>query len=286
MRYKYIILLVLVGAITSSCKKMIRINPPKNQLTSDKIFDNDATVNAAIINLYTGLANIDGNIISQVGLYTDELDYQRTDPGTLEFVNSTLSITNTNVSNTWKSFYSIIYQCNSIIEGLQTSTQGVTDSVKKGGIAEAKFLRAYSYFNLVNFYGDVPLLTTTDVHYTASAPRATVTSIYEQIISDLKDAENDLSAYYPGGEKVRANKWTASFLLSKVYLYNKDWTNAESESSAVINSIYNLMPLNNIFIKNSPEAIWQLWNQNGFSNLEYNLFHHPGFHRIAFLIHY
>lgn len=267
MRYKYIILLVLVGAITSSCKKMIRINPPKNQLTSDKIFDNDATVNAAIINLYTGLANIDGNIISQVGLYTDELDYQRTDPGTLEFVNSTLSITNTNVSNTWKSFYSIIYQCNSIIEGLQTSTQGVTDSVKKGGIAEAKFLRAYSYFNLVNFYGDVPLLTTTDVHYTASAPRATVTSIYEQIISDLKDAENDLSAYYPGGEKVRANKWTASFLLSKVYLYNKDWTNAESESSAVINSIYNLMPLNNIFIKNSPEAIWQLWNQNGFSNL-------------------
>lgn len=267
MRYKYIILIVLFGATISSCKKMIQINPPKNQLTSEKIFDNDATVNGAIINLYTGLANIDGNIISQVGLYTDELDYQSIDPGTLEFVNSILSTSNTNVSNIWKSFYSIIYQCNSVIEGLQSSTHGVTDSVRKSGIAEAKFLRAYCYFNLVNFYGDVPLLTTTDVNYTATAPRATTASIYEQMISDLGDAESDLSAYYPGGEKVRANKWAASFLLSKAYLYNKDWANAEKKSSAVINSIYNLASLNNIFIKNSPEAIWQLWNQNGFSNL-------------------
>jgi hypothetical protein len=58
---------------------------------------------------------------------------------------------------------------------------------------------------------------------------------------------------------VRPNKWTATALLARVYLYTNDYSNAETEASKIIgNSAFQLMPLNNVFLKDSKEAIWQL----------------------------
>ncbi|MEO6509294.1 MAG: RagB/SusD family nutrient uptake outer membrane protein, partial [Patescibacteria group bacterium] len=63
-----------------------------------------------------------------------------------------------------------------------------------------------------------------------------------------------------GNEKVRPNKWTASALLARVYLYKEEWQKADAEANAVINSgMYSMTSnLNNVFLKNSTEAIWQL----------------------------
>src|SRR5207253_1054617 len=91
--------------------------------------------------------------------------------------------------------------------------------------------------------------------------------VYEQIVADLKDAQNLLSSSYLDAtllksysERVRPTKWTATALLARTYLYMAQYANAEAEASKVIANatLFSLTPLNAVFLKNSSEAIWQL----------------------------
>jgi hypothetical protein len=108
--------------------------------------------------------------------------------------------------------------------------------------------------------------------------------VYKLIKSDLKDAETLLSDSYLKGdntsypiasaERVRPNKWAASALLAKVYLYLNSWANAEVEATSVINNtlMYDTVSLNNVFLKNNKEAIWQLMPVlSGYNTIEGNL---------------
>lgn len=267
MKKNWIVLAVSLF-LFAACKKTIQIDSPPNQLTDDKVFSNEATINAALLNMYTVINTIDGNFIAQSGLYTDELTYNGTDPGTSEYSTSILSVGNSSISNIWSNYYSIIYQSNLILEGVAKAPIGLADSIKVKASAEAKFLRAYCYFNLLNIYGDVPLITSTDVRISSIAPRTSSANVYQQIISDLKDSETGLPIPYLGGEKIRPNKYAVSALLAKVYLFNGDWPRAEEKANFVIQSgVYANTSLNALFLKNSNEAIWQLWNVDGFSNI-------------------
>jgi hypothetical protein len=136
-------------------------------------------------------------------------------------------------------------------------------------LGEAKFMRAFFYFYLVNMYGDVPLVITSNYKVNANMPRTSTQDVYKQIISDLMDAQNLLSSNYLDGnlqkyagspEKVRPTKWAATALLARVYLYTSDYANAEAQATAVINQnpLFSLSPLNSAFLKNSSEAILQL----------------------------
>ena len=98
--------------------------------------------------------------------------------------------------------------------------------------------------------------------------------VYTQIIQDLEDASQLLGSDYPG-ERVKANKWAALALLSRVYLFTKDWTKAEQAASQVIaqSQLFQLGHFDradggepmDIFTKNNPEQILQLWNSMGAS---------------------
>jgi len=153
-----------------------------------------------------------------------------------------------------------------VIEGVSKSTT-LTPAVSQQLLGEAKFMRAYCYFFLVNMYGDVPLVTGTDYTVNRLLARTPKADVYRQMIGDLKDAQNLLNSNYPDGsllstttDRVRPTKWAATALLARVYLYNSDWTNAEAQSTILINNtaLFNLVPLNEVFLKNSNEAIWQL----------------------------
>jgi hypothetical protein len=153
-----------------------------------------------------------------------------------------------------------------LLENIEISS-GLTQLVKQQLKGEALFLRAYSNFYLINTYGEVPLPLTTDVKITSTLSRKNIEKVYEQIIIDLVKAKSILSPSYPNTEKVRANKWAATALLARIYLYNQSWSGAEQEATEVINSgLYT--PLDNVkhvFIKNSKESILQFWTQNGFT---------------------
>lgn len=250
----------------ASCKKSIEIAPPSNEATSSVIFSNEQTALSAVMGLYyqmstNGVTFFDGGLSIFPALSADEILNTTVsatyDPFSKNLIPS--DETTTNLNRLWKWAFAIIYQTNAIIEGL-TKSSSVDQSIKDQLIAEAKFCRAFTYFYLINLYGDVPLLTTTDFRTTSIAPRTSVAEIYQLIKSDLISAENLLADTYLGAINVRPSKFTASALLARVYLFLGDWTNAEIKSGNVINSgDYNLEPdLNNVFLSASTEAIWQL----------------------------
>ena len=269
LRKAIYILAILQTTVLISCKKFLDIAPPKTQIVSALVFSNDATATSAVRGIYSQMTSDNGfgsgnpgSITFLAGYSSDELNNYTTDADYMSFyANAILPNNSLLFSGLWQEPYNYIINANSAIEGLSNST-GVTSATKNQLTGEAKFIRAFCNFYLVNLFGDVPLITSTDYRVNSSASRTPKSQVYQQIIQDLKDAESLLSNDYSfsNEERVEPNRWAASALLARVYLFSGDWQNAEQSSTDVINnSMYSLCPdLNNVFLKNSSEAIWQL----------------------------
>src|SRR5690606_34253494 len=191
------------------------------------------------------------------------------------FYSNSLIPSNSSITSIWNGAYNVIYETNSIIEGVQNSVS--LNSEQKNQIkGEAIFLRGLVHFYLVNLFGNIPYVKSTDYVINSSIDQMSESEIYENTISDLSSSKELLSTDYISGERIRPNKFTVSFLLSKVYLYNNQWELADAESSTVINSDLYIWDenINNIFQKESATTIWQLKPAGqGFNNaLEANTF--------------
>jgi hypothetical protein len=167
------------------------------------------------------------------------------------------------VESMWGDQYRYIYQANSCIEGL-TAASGLTPSVRSQLLGEAYFVRAFMHFYLVNMYGDVPLITSTDYKINNVKARERTEVVYDTIINDLKRAENLMADDYPTGKRTRPNKAAALALLARAYLYTGKWPEAEAAANAVLtNGRYALLKdLNSVFLAESREALWQLQSVN------------------------
>jgi len=253
----------------SGCKKLLDIDPPKNERPSEVVFGSVETAKAALSGAYSTLAQSQTysvNLTLANALAADEL---RALSGTARYAalqnNTYEPLTSSYTSDIWTDSYTSIYQFNSIIIGL-TNNPAVSAAVSKQIVAEAKTMRAYCYLQLVSLFGDVPLVLTTNVDQTALTPRVAASAVYTQIIQDLNEAKADLGENYVsnGGvsNRMQANKSTASALLSRVYLTTGNAQEAIRNASEVIGhtALYQLLPgtqLNDVFLANSREAILQ-----------------------------
>ena len=257
-------LLLFLFVSFNSCKKIVRVEKPLNQVASAAVFADWPTANAAMAGLYSEMMRTNNNLLNggttlYTALSSDELVYNGTVANQLEFNQNNLSPTNSILNaSLWRAGYLTIYHSNAILESLEAAH--LTDAEKKQLAGEAKLVRALSYFYMVNLFGDVPLVKSTDYRINASMPRTPATQVEDQVISDLQSAKDLLPAAYPTPGRVRPNKWAAAALLARAYLYNGNWAGAETEATEVINTgIYTLSPnLNNVFLAASTEAIWQL----------------------------
>ncbi len=138
---------------------------------------------------------------------------------------------------------------------------------------QACFIRALCYFYLVNIYGDVPLITTTNVQQTATQPRTPSGQVYQQVITDLLHAQASLPDSYDATDslqpgRVWATQWAATALLARVYLYQSDWNNAAIQASSVIGKgPFSLTGnLGEVFLPKSKETILQFQPVNSNTN--------------------
>lgn len=255
---------LLIGSI--SCKKFIEIGPPKNQVITSTVFSDSLGATSAIIGMYTSLSPYigfvfgTGAITAYTGLASDELTINNGLAEENQFFSNAIAINNSiNNGNLWDLAYNTIYQANACLEGLAASN-ALSLSLKNQLRGEAKFVRAFIYFYLVNLYGEVPLVISTNYQINSQLPRASIDTVMHQIINDLTYAQNVLSENYGSQGKIRPNKYTALSLLARVYLYQKEWAQAENFSTQVIDSgTYSLEPdLDNVFLTTSHESIWQM----------------------------
>ncbi|HEV7783340.1 MAG TPA: RagB/SusD family nutrient uptake outer membrane protein [Chitinophagaceae bacterium] len=267
------ILFVFFALTGWSCKKFVDIDPPPTRAESIKIFEQDESAISAAIGLYSKMLSSSLNTISGgAALYTamssDELI--NTAPNTVNDAfrtNSLLPTTGNYALNFWTLPYNYIFHANSVLEGLEASAT-LSDSVRHQLKGEMLLTRSLLYFYLVNFFGDVPLVTTTDYRINSSMPRTAQSIIYQRIISDVLLAQYLLKESYPSANRFRPNKYTATALLARLYLYTGQYSLADSASNAIIQSgKYSLAPLANVFSgASSNETIWQLMRDNGNTN--------------------
>jgi starch-binding outer membrane protein, SusD/RagB family len=267
-----VLTVILTCSFMLSCKRAVEVPPPTNSLVGSTVFSDNKTATAVMTGLYNSMhsaANIaDGtwSIGKFMGTASDELHNHFIGVAATQFYKNDLA------SNPgtyfWGHFFKYIFIANSTLEGVEQSTT-LSARVKQQLKGEARFMRAFINFYAVNLYGNLPIVTSTDYKINNRLHRSPQQDVYKLIIEDLLEAKNLLTDEYMDAnnlvtsEKTRPNKAAATALLARVYLYLKDWKNAELQATQLIDDpSYGLDPLDKVFLKNSKEAIWQLASSN------------------------
>ncbi|WP_205509973.1 RagB/SusD family nutrient uptake outer membrane protein [Longitalea arenae] len=256
-----------LSAFLSSCKKFTDIGGPPTQVEASAVFTSDISASSAVMGLYTG------NVINQPllgwtmypGMSADDVQYNTPSAEYDAYEANTISINSSMNANFWYQNYQLLRNVNYAIDGL-TASGALTPSVKNQLLGETRFLRAFVLFELVNLFGDVPMPLSNNDLENAFLARSPAQEVWAQIIADLKEAQSLLPENYVGSFRARINKWAATSLLARAYLYNKEWALAETEAAKVIDSkMYSLVPPAGVFINTSNEIIWQITNTTGIS---------------------
>lgn len=259
--FSFLFALILLG----SCDSFVEVDLPESQLTNKIVFEQYSTADAALVDIYSKIRNLGlltGNssgLSFQLGNYSDELTWLGTPLGAGQsFYNNALLPSNNTISEYWRITYSQIYAANAILEGSRASAS-LSPADKKHLEGEALFIRALLHFYLVNLYGEIPYITTTDYKINSKINKLTVENIYEKIIIDLQDAASLLPTE-SSNKRLRPGQTAIYALLSRVCLYDGLWAQASSYASLVINETgsYTLEPLDKVFLRDSKETIWQL----------------------------
>ena len=274
-----------MGLSFTSCDDMLRPNQIGVQ-TVDATFTDFSGSLAAVNGLYGVMNN--GNWFSSSLLQIDQASDDVTNGSILIAAYSAIDyfelVEDNSISyNLWDGFYKIIYRANVIIERVPQVKFPTLSSKNSAGLlfenqflGEAYFMRAFSYYNMVRLFGDVPLhlneiIATSEINI----PRSSATLVYTAIISDLEKAGDLLPPTYSntgkGNEKGRVTKWAAKSLLADVYLTLQQYDKAKLLALEVIQkSNRKLVPnYSDLFAKgiegkeNSDESLFEIQYANG-----------------------
>ena len=233
---RYITISVIVFfTFLSSCSFLDE--NPTDRLVMTNFYSSAKDAQAAVDATYQQLNSIYNRLMYMLGeLPTDNLKNGLGMPNpflqNLEFLR--IDPENTFVKDMWVNCYSGILRANSAINNIPDITMD-TD-LKNRLIGEARFLRALYYFNLVRYFGDVPLVSKLETINDAMGPRTPKNEVYQFIIDDLTFAENNLPyrTGYTSKDEGRATKGAAKILLGKVYLTMGDYAKAKDKLAEVV----------------------------------------------------
>lgn len=247
-------LISLVALGLNSCSDEFLNEEPRGLPSSATLFEDEAGAIKATNGIYSYLRNWNVVGFPYFGIQmlpSDDVDVGSS-PGDgsyprLELINSfTYDPTTGELNGFWVGAYTGINHANQVIYNVPSIE--MDEALKARLIGEAKFLRAFFYFNLVRGFGEVPLI---DKVYTdpedarTAVPKSTEEEIYDFIVQDLQAAIEalPLKSEYAGGELGRATKGAAQGMLAKVYLFRQDYANAQQQAREVIQSgEYSLHP--------------------------------------------
>jgi len=247
MRNSIYVMLLLLGL--SSCVDLDEA--PKSNLTTNQFYNNEDDAVAAVNAIYHRMfTNTEGMLASgvlfnrQLMMYEMATDDYTAGPRTrsaqvVEMSKLNHSASNIAIEYAWEYTYQAINLANIAIDRIaQISSENINDSIRLRLINEAKFLRGWNYFNLVRWHGEVPLIlheTTTLDDASIHPAQSTEEKVYEQIISDFKDAESlPAPSEYTGSDIGRATSGAAKAFLIKVYITRQEWQKAADKAHELI----------------------------------------------------
>ncbi|MCC8133094.1 MAG: RagB/SusD family nutrient uptake outer membrane protein [Tannerellaceae bacterium] len=237
----YIIIFLLSLGCYTGCSFLDE--NPVDRLVEGNFYTNEKDAQAAVDATYTQLNDLYNRLMYMLcELPTDNMKNGLGMPNAflqdLEYLRHTSE--NTFVKDMWKHSYAGISKANTAIEKIPDIDMNATKQARF--IGEAKFLRGLYYFNLVRFFGDVPLITNLQTIEDALGPRTPKEEVYRQIIEDVTYAADHLPyrSEYGSSDAGRVNKGAAKILLGKIYLTRGEFQKAADVLAEVVEneSIY------------------------------------------------
>lgn len=220
-RYVTILATMILSAVFASCSKFLS-EDPKTQYTADNFFKDETSLNAGLVGIYSSFRNLyDVNtntplFMTEVG--TDELMFKGSSGIRYNFDRYTFSPGEGGIDQYWVRDYSIAMQATMLLNAMD-NVRNISDSTRNRIAAEARFVRAFIYFRLVQAFGDIPVIDkaiTGEFDY--GAPRAPIKDVYNFILSDLAFAAQQGVLTNNKTNDGHPSHWAAEALLGKVYL--------------------------------------------------------------------
>ena len=279
-----ILLPALLFSMLISCDKFLDLEPVssgiavENQSSDSVLYKSASEAEAALAGVYADFRNeyweldyfVNGDAQAD-GAYAGA-----DNPSNFQIDDFNIDATNLNVSRDWAYLYSTIGKANLVIDNVDAVTDTLlTAERKKGIIAEASFIRAFMYFQLVQLWGDVPLVLNSvssfdlDILPLLFPLRTPMDSVYLQIIKDLETALPDVPV--SAINKNYVTKGAVNATLAKVYatVEPHDWTKVSQYCDEVVAGPYSLLPefeqLWDNMHENSVESIFEI-NYDGTSS--------------------
>ncbi|HPG32612.1 MAG TPA: RagB/SusD family nutrient uptake outer membrane protein [Lentimicrobium sp.] len=266
---KWIYMLLIFALFSfSSCKDYLEF-PPEGTIPAEGFFETQEHAEQSVNSIYAHLRGWE--MVSFAYIIMQEVTSDNSQKGSVtgdasfinDYDNFTFTPSQFVIKDYWAGRYRGINLCNQSITNIPAIT--MDEGLKSRLIAEAKFLRALIYFDLVRAYGDIPTPTQVPVGPEINF-RTPKDQVYSLIESDLLDAISVLPDSYDNANKGRATSGAAKGLLSKVYLYMERYADAERLAGEVISSgKYALLPdFYDVFrvpAENGPESLFEIQAQ-------------------------
>lgn len=249
-------ILLSIALLTGGCKNYLDEEIVSG--TSYEYYDTEEGIGKALNAVYAPLRDFHAteNVGTDMNMLGTHIWTDGSTGKVFNEYNATLNSTHANLSTLWTAYYRGINTANIVIEKTPTvpaSSFLTTTANRNQWIGEARFMRAFYYFHLVQQFGRVPLLLTPNLEAKKEFQRASVEAIYRAIISDLRFASASLPV--AARNYGRATRGAANHLLAKVYLTRgsavtdvrgqkpTDMDSAAHFAEAIINSgAYSLVP--------------------------------------------
>ena len=263
-KHIYIFLLSALFLLPSCGDDFLNRNP-LDQITEDNFYNSASEANLAAISAYAVIQGVDwyGKCWQITEIPADNTTTGGNDPDFSPIDNFTVNADNVAVADYWREHFKLVVQANQIIKFVPPIE--MDEATKMSLIAEAKFLRAFAYFDLVRIFGDVPIIREVpNISTEVNVPRDPVAEVYEFIEEDLLEAIEHLPNTRANTNLGRATSGAAKTLLSNVYLTTQKYDECIGLCNEIISSgQYQLMEdFADNWLKetsdNNAEAIFQI----------------------------
>ncbi|TAI48157.1 RagB/SusD family nutrient uptake outer membrane protein [Flagellimonas allohymeniacidonis] len=246
-----VLALILGLGVFISCEDQLNVVPEDN-VASNTVFGSLATINGAAVGVYSlnQSGDLNGNPQLMGDFMADDVNFVGSFPSLQEIDQFETLATNASIDNIWFDGYQLIGAANNVIVNLPEvsvdDVTGLTEATKAQLVAECKFLRALTYFTMVNVFAQpfqfsggsnlgVPIVTQPFAGGDITEfqlERSTVNEVHAFIEQDLLDA----IAVLPEDNGVRAEAGSARALLARLYLYREQFNDAANFANQVITS--------------------------------------------------
>ncbi|PSL31541.1 RagB/SusD family nutrient uptake outer membrane protein [Dyadobacter jiangsuensis] len=240
MKRHIILASTLLLGMVLSCNQDVLEKTNPNGVTVENYYKNGAELTSGVTSVYSMLkAN---NLVAREWFFLHDLrgDDMAAGGGQLETPRNQLLLGthdsgNSIMGTVWLAYYRLIHRANSVVDN-STAVSDIPAADKARLLAEARFLRAYAYYELVSMWGGVPLYKSYVLTVDGSLPRSTDAEVYAYVIAELKEIQEQLPATYNAANQGRATKGAAQMLLARVFMQQGDYANAKTELLKVYDS--------------------------------------------------